>query len=89
MQRIIEIAEIHLTIEEVIRDVVAKGDEIVVEQDGQPVAALVPVELYQRLRRREIGDMFQAMAERADMDPDEAEALAAEAVTWARSNKEA
>jgi prevent-host-death family protein len=90
MERTIEASESQMTIEEVIRDVVAKGDQIIVEQDGEPVAAVVPVELYRQWRhsRRAAGDMLRAMAERANMDPDEADELAAEAVRWARNNKE-
>lgn len=91
MEKTIEISEIYVTIGDVIRDVAAKGDQVVVNEDGKPVAVVVPVELYYRLRqsRKEVGDMLREMAQRADMDPDEADQLAAEAVAWARSHKEA
>jgi prevent-host-death family protein len=90
MERTIEIAESQLTIGEVIRDVVAKGDQIVVEQDGERVAAVVPVALYEQWQRsrKEFFDTMRVGAQRANMSPEEADELAAEAVQWARKNKD-
>lgn len=95
MERIIEASNSHLTIGEVITDVVANGDQIIIERDGEPVAAVVPVALYQQWQRakkearKEFFDMMRLAAERANMSPEEADALAAEAVQWARRNKDA
>ncbi len=90
MEKTVEISEIYRTIGDVIRDVAAKGDQVIVEDGGRPVAVVVPVEFYHLLRqsRKEAGNMLREMATRADMDPDEADQLAAEAVAWAHSHKE-
>ncbi|HKP52745.1 MAG TPA: type II toxin-antitoxin system Phd/YefM family antitoxin [Chloroflexia bacterium] len=85
----ISVSEAGRNLEEIVKRVAENNDSVILDVEGEPKAVVVPMELYQRLKRREIGDMFQVMAERADMDPDEADALAAEAVSWARSNKEA
>jgi len=64
----------------VLNDVVARGDRYVVERHGEPVAAVVPIELYEQWKRSR--DAFFArmaeMAKTADMGDDEAMALALE-----------
>ena len=92
MEKTVEMSEICVTIGDVIRDVAAKGDQVVVKEDGKPMAVVVPVELYERMRqsrRKEFFDTMRAGAERANMSPEEADELAAEAVAWTRGNKDA
>ena len=64
----------------VLNDVVARGDRYVVERHGEPVAAVVPIELYEQWKRSR--DAFFArmaeMAKTAGMSDDEAMALALE-----------
>ncbi len=74
-----------------LQEVSAKGEKIVVERHGEPVAVVVPVEVYKQWQRSRQGffDKLQEMANRANLSPEEADQLAEEAVKWARSNKDA
>lgn len=66
--------------------VATKGDSVVVERHGEPIAAVVPIELYRQWmqdRRRFFAAIREAAA-RADLTPDEADELAREAVVAAR-----
>lgn len=74
-----------------LQEVSGKGDKIVVERHGEPVAVVVPMDVYKQWQRnrQEFFDRLREMAERANMDPDEADELAEEAVQWARSQNKA
>ena len=71
----------------VLQDVLVRGDRFVVERHGEPVAAVVPIEVYQQWKnaRDDFFARIRAASERADLPPDEAEALADEAVRAVRS----
>lgn len=70
----------------ILKEVAGKGDRYVVEYHGEPVAAVVPMALYARWKRqREVFfDRLEEMAATADLPPQEADDLAAEAVRAAR-----
>ncbi|HEX5506374.1 MAG TPA: type II toxin-antitoxin system Phd/YefM family antitoxin [Thermomicrobiales bacterium] len=72
-----------------LQDVSARGDRFVVERHGEPVAALVPIAVYEQWKRgrEEFFDRLQAIAERANVPPDEAEELAREAVQAVRARR--
>lgn len=67
-------------------DAVTRGEQVVVERAGEPVAAVVPIDVYRRLRRAhaEAFDLMRTAAARASLPEDEAEALALEAQAWVR-----
>lgn len=67
---------------QIIDDVSGKDTHFVVEDDGKPVAAVVPMHVYERMRqeRAEFFDGLREMAQRANLSPEEADALAEEAV---------
>lgn len=69
------------------RDVEGKGDHYVVERHGEPVAAVVPMHLYEQWKRRREAffDQMRAAGERAGMTEDEAMALALEATRAVRA----
>jgi prevent-host-death family protein len=71
----------------ILKEVAGKGDRYVVNLHGEPVAAVVPIELYRQWKRdrEEFFAQLEAIAERANVDPDEAEALADEAVRAVRA----
>ncbi|MCL5961189.1 MAG: type II toxin-antitoxin system Phd/YefM family antitoxin [Chloroflexi bacterium] len=66
----------------VLQEVIARGDSYVVERHGEPVAAVVPIEVYEQWKRsrREFFDRLRAISERANLPEEEAEKLATEAV---------
>jgi prevent-host-death family protein len=81
-------------LEKIVQRVAENNDEVTIEIDGEPKAIVIPVALYQQIQRErqrareQAGRIMHEAAERANMEPEEAEALAAEAVRWARDNKE-
>lgn len=70
-----------------LKGVCKEGDDFVVEQDGEPVAAVVPFWLYNQWKRllEAFFARVAAIAERVNMDPDEAEALVNEAIREVRA----
>lgn len=79
----------------VLDTVAAKGTNVIVERHGEPVAVVIPIGEYrksERLRDQARARFFERarqMAERANLDPDEAEALVAEAVAEVRAARHA
>lgn len=69
--------------------VVASGDKVIIERHGEPVAALVPVEVYRQWQqhRQEFFDLLKEVSERVDLSPEEADQVAAEAVRYARAQR--
>jgi prevent-host-death family protein len=67
-------------------DVMANGDRFVVERNGKPVAAVVPIALYEQWKRSREAffERWRQAAERANVSPEEADALAKEAVSAVR-----
>lgn len=77
-----------------IREVESKGDSYVVERHGEPVAAVVPLRIYQNAKRRrerffELMEKAQANARKnfPDMTEEEVMDLAIEATEWARAQR--
>lgn len=90
MEKTISAFEARRNFGKMLQDVAAKGDKIVVERHGEPVAVLVPVSVYEQWRCNRVRayNALREIAERVNMSPEEAEELAEEAVRWARSNKD-
>lgn len=66
----------------VIQDVVAKGDRFVVERHGQPVAAVVPIEVYEQWKqqRQAFFEQLRQVASQANLSEQDASELTTEAV---------
>jgi prevent-host-death family protein len=79
----------------VLDSVAAGGDSVIVERHGEPVAVVVSVPAYRQWQqqREEARSRFferaRQSAERANLDPEEAEALVAEAVAEVRAERRA
>lgn len=88
MEKTLAAPDLGRRVDEVLDDVAGNGRRSVylVERDGQPVAAVVPIAIYEQWKRDR--DAFfarmDAAAQRANLSPDEADRLADEAVRWAR-----
>lgn len=67
---------------EILQEVAAHGDKYVVERHGKPVAAVVPIEVYEQWKRArsEFFKKIRALAGTGGLPPEEADALAAEGV---------
>ena len=87
MERIIAAFEARRSFGKVLQDVLARGERFVVERHGEPVAAVVPIEVYEQWKRAR-GAFFariRAASDRSDMPLEEAEALADEAAQAVRA----
>lgn len=73
----------------ILQDVLSRGDQYVVERHGEPVAAVVPIEVYKQWKRMREAFFakIRAAAEHANMTPEEAGALAEEALRAVRSEQ--
>ncbi len=71
----------------ILKEVSGKGEHYVVEYRGEPVAVVVPIQLYEQWKRRREAffDKMRLTAERANMSEEEALALAQEAIQAVRS----
>jgi hypothetical protein len=63
---------------------------VVLEVGGEAKAVVVPIAVYESWKRArdEFFETMRIAAERANLSPEEADILAAEAGAWARSHKE-
>lgn len=73
----------------ILKDVSGRGDHYVVNLHGEPVAAVVPIALYEgwKRRREAFFEKLEEMAQAADLPPEEADALADEAVRAVRQQR--
>ncbi|HYO49360.1 MAG TPA: type II toxin-antitoxin system prevent-host-death family antitoxin [Chloroflexia bacterium] len=89
MEKSIRASEIPRRLRKVLDDA-AKGDSVIVERYGEPVAVLVPISIYAQWKRdrEKAYDTLREISERVNMSPEEAEELVEEAISWVRSNKD-
>lgn len=91
MEKMVSVAEAKLNIEDILQGVSVSSDEVVIEEKGEPVAVVLPISVYRQLQKRRsreaAGELMRLSAERANLSPEEADRLAAEAVRWTRANK--
>ena len=82
MEKSVGAFEIRRQFGRVLQDVAVKGDSYIVERHGEPVAVVVPVDVYEQWKRGRDAffDRMNLAAERAAMSPAEADELANAAV---------
>jgi prevent-host-death family protein len=87
MEKMIGAFEARRKLGKILKEVSGKGDRYVVEYHGEPVAAVVPIQLYEQWKRRREAffDTMRLTAERANMSEEEAMTLAQEAIQAVRS----
>jgi prevent-host-death family protein len=88
MERTVSAFDVRRQLGAVLEDVSARGERVVVSRHGRPIAAIVPISVYEQWKaeRDRFFATLRAMAERANLDPDEADALAEEAVNATRQS---
>lgn len=86
MERNLGITEARGDFSNIVERVQYQGDTYIINRHGKPAAAVVPVEVYEtwKRQRQEFFDLVRGMQQKADLDPEEAERLAAEAVAAIR-----
>lgn len=89
MGKMVSVAEAKRNLEQLLQELAASRGELVIEQQGRPMFVVVALDAYEQKRRsREAAsNMMRDIAERVNLDPEEADRLAEEAVKWARANK--
>lgn len=85
-----DVSDAQRNLEEIVQRVAENNDKVVLEVEGQARAVVVPLAIYEQWKRSrdEFFEVMRVAAERANLSPEEADRLAAEAVAWARSHKE-
>lgn len=71
----------------ILEEVVARNNAFVVERHGEPVAAVVPLRVYESWKRRrsELVELIEKASRHSALSLEEAEALAEEAVRAVRA----
>jgi prevent-host-death family protein len=89
MEKTIGAFEVRRSLGRILQDVAANGNRVVVERNGQPVAAVVPIDVYNQWKRSraEFFERMRQASEHANMTPDEADQLAAEAIAAVRASR--
>lgn len=87
MEKSVGALEIRRNLGKVLRDIHAHGDTYIVERHGEVVAAVVPMQVYEQWKqsRSRFFARLQRAQSHADLTPEEAAALAQEAVASVRS----
>ncbi len=87
MEKMVGAFEARQQLGKILKAVAGKGDRYVVEYHGEPVAAVVPIQLYEqwKQRREAFFEQMRKTAERANVPEDEAEQLVAEAIQAVRT----
>jgi prevent-host-death family protein len=86
MERELGVSEARRELSGLIERVQYQGDTFIISRRGTPAAAVVPVKVYEnwRQQRDELFSLIREMQDEADLDPEEAELLAGEAVAAVR-----
>lgn len=89
MQREATAMTVRQNLGELLNEVQYRRDSIVITKAGKPVAAMVDMDTYERMRRKDDGEFERAWHEIAkgfeDLSEQEVEALAAQALAEARA----
>jgi len=90
MERELGVTEARKEFRELVEKVQFQGDTYIISRHGKPAAAVVPVQVYENWRRQrdELFRVFREMQKEADLDPAEAELLAAEVLATVRYRAE-
>ena len=86
MERALGVTEARKEFSDLVEKVQYQGDAYIISRHGKPAAAVVPVQIYESWKRQrdELFGLIRELQVEADLDPAEAEQLAAEAVAAVR-----
>jgi len=82
MEKKITALEASRSFGQILEDILARGDNYVVERQGTPIAVVVPIEVYEQWKhsRERFFDMLGIAQSNANMSAEEADELAAEVI---------
>ena len=86
MAKVMGIAQARIEFSQIVEQVQHRKDAYIISRNGRPAAAVVPIEVYEswQRQRNEFFDLIRGIQAEANLAPDEAERLAAEAVAAMR-----
>lgn len=86
MEKTVGAFEVRRQFGKMLTGILSGGDRYIIERHGEPVAVLVPLELYEQWQRGRdrFFDHIETVAKRVNMAPDEADQLVSEAVREVR-----
>lgn len=86
MEKTIGAFEVRRQFGKMLTGVLSNDDRYIIERHGQPVAVLVPLDLYEQWQRGRdrFFDHIEAVAARVNLAPEEADALVREAIREVR-----
>jgi len=86
MEKTIGAFEVRRQFGKLLTGILTNDDRYIIERHGEPVAVLVPLELYEQWRRGRdrFFDHIEAVAKQANMAPEEADELVREAIREVR-----
>ena len=91
MEKTIGAFEVRRQFGKMLTGILAGGDRYIIERHGEPVAVLVPLELYEQWQRgrERFFDNIEAVAGQVNLAPEEADELVREAIREVRGQKTA
>ena len=87
MEKVLGVTQARTEFSTLVEQVQHQGDTYIINRHGRPAAAVVPVHVYEQWKqqRNEFFEQIRQAQQQADLDPEEAKRIAAEAVAAARS----
>ena len=87
MERMLGVTQARKLFSRLVDQVQHQGDVYIVSRHGKPAAAVVPMQVYEswKRQREELFELIRKAQQTADLDPQEAEQLAAEAIAAVRA----
>ena len=87
MEKVLGVTEARKKLSNIVEQVQYEKDTYLISRYGKPAAAVVPVEVYENWQRQreEFFDLIRNMQKEADLSPEEADQVAAEAVAAIRA----
>ena len=91
MEKTIGAFEVRRQFGKMLTGILSGGDRYIIERHGEPVAVLVPLELYEQWQRGRdrFFDHIEAVAKSANMAPEEADELVGKAIREERAKRTA
>jgi len=90
MEKNLAVSKVREQFGELVEQVQYQGDSIIISRNGKPAAAIVSIEVYENWKRQrgEFFSLIRQMQQGANLESDEANRLAAEAVTETRKQNQ-
>lgn len=89
MEKVLGITKAREEFSTIIEQVQHQGDSYIISRHGKPAAAVVPIQVYEdwMRQRNQFFDFIRQSQQDADLSPEEADKIAAEAVAAVRTER--